>query len=1197
MNENSNSNNEIEKRDSIEEDIKKYINNNIISLSPNKNYNNIIEISIGDSKKKITQLGLEKKIFSKFNIKYIIKYNCRKSYNDLIMYSLLFNKNTHLVSVFKDYMIYDYVDEFFKRYYTYPETLKRLPSFSVFYKNYLTFFCQPCFTNFKYNNLIQRNREKKAELFYNKNFRDKNKESIEDEGIIEDSEEEEEDYGVGKTIIEKTIFNETVKKNIEKNSPINSSMALPESETKLKSDESGLLTSFDNQSSLRNILKYMKIIKKITNKKGEELSEIKKNKNLAKMFDVEDKANDKISNQNQRNTNKQRLIKGKNNEIEQKDINKFNMNNNKKETYKIKDFKEIKVGKIKMNIKNINKKKNEKSNNINYHNKIKSDVKSEQNEKINNLSNKKVIKDEKDSLQKENEKKNVYIKKIELIKFSKARSNSNRNSNLKEKMKFNQIDNDKNKNLRINHSQNIINILKNIKNLDKNKKIQNEGKKHKQNKQKENSTKLKKNFSEKVLNKNNKLNINTNVNIGKKYFTRNKDKNKDNLGIEKNEEISNNNGSKNNNIKTYYNIYQRKTVSKSKKESKLNEEIGDLKTRSDIPQQHKNEYNFCPLDNTKNPSINNISIKDYKNMIRSRNNNHNYNNSSCTMNNNSTNNNKMTNKNRINSNLKSMHKNSTYHSKNNSRQKTYNFMKKQNNTRGKNRSNRLNLNLLKTQNVEVILNQIKMLKPKIIGKKSTQKNSESQRIKLENSRKMNFISFENINIHNNTNINYNNKINQIDNYNKKNTNKIYTKLIKKNNFNTTNKINICPKYNNNLRYNKLKGSASEYELYHLKLDLNKKSNSLKNLKKQNGNNILFNSNNEINNINIINNKKNFHSNLQNFKRNVPPRQIKDDKGKTKVSYKQTKINSINNIFNPKISCDSSNIKGMNYTNIINNTNSNKSQNNNTFTPINKEEKLLNKDLSKYFLDSNYQNKTFFNEENQQYSPLKHIHNVNININNQININNNDIININDNKSSILISKNIQLPKNKNKKSGKKDNTMIKNNKKILLSRNKQNSLDFNSLNSFLSVNSNYKNLKKNCLIKKNNPLSILASSNNFNIGEAKKTTIYLQNYKKNKVNKNSYYKSSYNNSNERNYSSNIILFENKKGNNNNINKKKEIKSINPSNKKIIKFKNNKPNNNYNNNANKKFNNQINNENKSNDRKIMKKSSTYQILPK
>ena len=123
--------------------------------------------------------------------------------------------------------------------------------------NYLTFFCQPCFTSSKYNYIIQRNREKKAELFYNKNFREKNKESNEDEGIIEDSEEDE-DYEIGKSWIEKTIFNETVKKYIEKYSPINTSMVLPESETKLKSDESGLLTSFDNQSSLRNIIKNMK---------------------------------------------------------------------------------------------------------------------------------------------------------------------------------------------------------------------------------------------------------------------------------------------------------------------------------------------------------------------------------------------------------------------------------------------------------------------------------------------------------------------------------------------------------------------------------------------------------------------------------------------------------------------------------------------------------------------------------------------------------------------------------------------------------------------------------------------------------------------------------------------------------------------------------------------------------------------------
>ena len=46
--------------------------------------------------------------------------------------------------------------------------------------------------------------------------------------------------------------------------------------------------------------------------------------------------------------------------------------------------------------------------------------------------------------------------------------------------------------------------------------------------------------------------------------------------------------------------------------------------------------------------------------------------------------------------------------------------------RSKNQSNRISLNLLKTQNVEVILSQIKLLRPKIINKKVTQKNSENK---------------------------------------------------------------------------------------------------------------------------------------------------------------------------------------------------------------------------------------------------------------------------------------------------------------------------------------------------------------------------------------------------------------------------------------------------------------------------------------
>ena len=240
------------------------------------------------------------------------------------------------------------------------------------------------------------------------------------------------------------------------------------------------------------------------------------------------------------------------------------------------------------------------------------------------------------------------------------------------------------------------------------------------------------------------------------------------------------------------------------------------------------------------------------------------------------------------------------------------------------------------------------------------------------------------------------------------------------------------------------------------------------------------------------------------------------------------------------------MKGLNYTNVTNNTN----PNNNINTPVNREEYITKKNLSTFFMENNINNqninhvnnKSYCKEEMPQYSPLKHIHNVNININNQININNNDIIAINDNKSSILIRKNIKLSKNQNKKNGNKTNKNISNNKKILLSRNKQNSLDFNSLNSFLSVNSNYTNLKKSYLNKKTNPANLLVSSNNYNIKEIKKTTIYLHNHDKNKLSKNNY-NLSYNNSNNLgNYSSNIILLDNK-----------VVK--NTSNKKLIKQNN------------------------------------------
>jgi hypothetical protein len=130
-------------------------------------------------------------------------------------------------------------------------------------------------------------------------------------------------------------------------------------------------------------------------------------------------------------------------------------------------------------------------------------------------------------------------------------------------------------------------------------------------------------------------------------------------------------------------------------------------------------------------------------------------------------------------------------------------------------------------------------------------------------------------------------------------------------------------------------------------------------------------------------------------------------------------------------------------------------------------------------------------------------------------------NTNTNKNGVKIMK----EKNYN---NKKQN-IIENNKKILISRNKHNSLDFNSLNSFLSVNSNYLNLRKNYLNKNINPINLLASTNNSNIPEAHKTTFYINNYNKYKNQKinNFSYSNKTGNSN-----SNIILLNDKLKKNN-----------------------------------------------------------------
>ena len=130
--------------------------------------------------------------------KIVKKYNCTKEkYNLKILKKLLYNYNCHIVSVFKDHMIYGYIDEYLRRYYKKIEVQMRMPKIYNFYNNYLQFFCKPFIHDFKLNKILQNYYETKAEFFYKDHYNEKENKKKENEKIIE------------------TIFSNSIKNNIE----------------------------------------------------------------------------------------------------------------------------------------------------------------------------------------------------------------------------------------------------------------------------------------------------------------------------------------------------------------------------------------------------------------------------------------------------------------------------------------------------------------------------------------------------------------------------------------------------------------------------------------------------------------------------------------------------------------------------------------------------------------------------------------------------------------------------------------------------------------------------------------------------------------------------------------------------------------------------------------------------------------------
>ncbi len=172
-----------------------------------------------------------------------LKYGKRtaKHYQRNVITHIISKKYCHIVSCLKDSMIYDFIDEFLKKYFKRKEIKVNVPKYVKYYKNYLRFFCKPTFRDFPLNTIIQANGERLAEIYYQKNYGNNKKHSKKD---------------IPKEL--KTIFSDTIRENINQislneNNSSNLSIQLNQSSFRLLSKNNNNLEDFDKES-ITNLL-------------------------------------------------------------------------------------------------------------------------------------------------------------------------------------------------------------------------------------------------------------------------------------------------------------------------------------------------------------------------------------------------------------------------------------------------------------------------------------------------------------------------------------------------------------------------------------------------------------------------------------------------------------------------------------------------------------------------------------------------------------------------------------------------------------------------------------------------------------------------------------------------------------------------------------------------------------------------------
>ena len=146
------------------------------------------------------------------------KYNSNPIANKaMIITNLIDCKPTHYLAVFKDYLINDYVEEFFKRIYYFNESIDRIPNLFNYYKNYLNFFCKPTFRENFFNIIVKNYSDLQAENFYKNNIENINQDKNQIIEIEENDNVYKNEFNINdkNEVFIKTIFTKSIKNSID----------------------------------------------------------------------------------------------------------------------------------------------------------------------------------------------------------------------------------------------------------------------------------------------------------------------------------------------------------------------------------------------------------------------------------------------------------------------------------------------------------------------------------------------------------------------------------------------------------------------------------------------------------------------------------------------------------------------------------------------------------------------------------------------------------------------------------------------------------------------------------------------------------------------------------------------------------------------------------------------------------------------